>query len=346
MKAIIWKGINDVAYTEVPDPICRPGWVKIRVQAVGICATEIAMIKGDLHLAEPPHILGHEICGDIVELGHGCDQSLLSQRVVVETYVGCGDCEFCRSGRKHLCKAGEIGYPPYNGGNAQYVVVPQGCVRQIHDSISYDEGAIMEAVACPFGALKREAIKEGSSVLVQGAGVAGLAFVQSALALGAGKVYCTVRNDQKAAFVQKFGGEPIDLRKGNVYDQIMKLTGGNGVDVSVDALGNSDAVTSAIRCVKSGGKVILYGLQDANDSVSLPVNECITRQIQIAGHTGNESCWDEMIQFAADGQIDLKSMVSATFPLERYADALELLGSGNSSIIKVVMHPWKDIAFN
>lgn len=342
MKAIIWKGINTVAYADVPEPECRPGWVKIRVQAVGICATEVSMIRGMLDLAAPPHILGHEICGDVVEVGQGCDPALLNRRVVVETYVGCGSCEFCRSGRKHLCQAGEIGYPPYNGGNAQYVVVPEGCIRHIPDCISYDEGAIMEAVACPFGALTNEKIQKGATVLVQGAGIAGLAFLQAALALGAGKVFCTVRNDQKAAYVKQFGGCVIDLRKGDVQSQIMDLTDGLGVDYSIDAVGSGDAVATAINCVKSGGKVILYGLQNEDETVVLPVNQCITRQIQITGYTGNESCWDEMIAMTAEGKLNLKELVSAVFPLERYEDALELLGSGDSRIIKVVLHPWQN----
>lgn len=344
MKAIIWKGKNCVEYTEVPEPKCRPGWVKIKVMAVGVCATEVAMIRGDLSLAEPPHILGHEICGDVIELGEGCDGELLHKKVVVETYVGCGECEFCRTGRKHLCKAGEIGYPPYNGGNAQYVVVPQGCVRLLPKSISYDEGAIMEAVACPYGALISSKAGENATVLVQGAGIAGLAFLQTALLFGAKTVYCTVRNDIKAALVKKYGGQVIDLREGSVWEQISRHTNGVGVDFSIDAIGSAETVSSAIQCVKNGGKVILYGLQNEQEAVTLPVNECITRQITITGYTGNEKCWDSMIEMVAQGKLQLKEMVSEVFPMENYADALKLLGSGRSDIIKIVIHPWDLVA--
>ena len=340
MKAIIWKGINRIEYAEVPEPVCMPGWVKIRVMAVGICATEVALIEGGFKVATPPHILGHEICGDIVELGEGCDTSLKDKRVVVETYVGCGKCEFCRSGRKHLCTAGEIGYPPHNGGDAQYVTVPQTCIRLIPDNVSYDEGAIMEAVACPFGALHSTQVRPNDTVLIQGAGIAGLSFLQSALAFGAKRVLCTVRNDTEAALVKKYGGHPVDLRNGDMEKQIMALTDGMGADISIDAIGSAKTVGTAIECVKSGGKVILYGLPNENEIIPFPVTQCILRQIQITGYTGNEKCWDPMIAMVSQGRISIKELISAVYPLSHFEDALELLRSSRSDVIKVVLHPW------
>lgn len=341
MNAMIWKDINRLQFAQVPEPACKPGWVKLRVMAVGVCATEVALIEGRIHVAVPPHILGHEICGDITELGENCDPALLGKRAVVETYVGCGTCEFCRSGRKHLCAAGEIGYPPYNGGDAQYVVVPQGCIRLIPDSISYDEGAIMEAVACPFGALEQTHIQANDTVFIQGAGIAGLSFLQTARAFGAKKVLCTVRNDTKAALVEKFGGYPIDLRCGEVKAQVMKATDGMGADISIDAVGTANTVQTAVACAKSGGKVVLYGLPDAAEKIEFPVMECILRQLQIAGYTGNEKCWDAMISMVAQGKISLRELVSAAFPLSRFEDALALLHSGRPDVIKVVLHPWE-----
>ena len=344
MKAVIWKDLNTIEYTDVPEPSCRDGWVKIRVMAVGLCATEVALITGTFDGARPPHILGHEICGDIVELGQGCDASLLHKRVVVETYVGCGECEFCRTGRKHLCQAGEIGYPPYNGGDAQFVVVPQGCVRLIPDNVSYEEGAILEAVACPFGAMNWAGFHKGASILVQGTGVAGQSFIKTARALEAGKVFCTVRNDAKAAMVQKAGAQVIDLRLGDPVEQIMAATDGMGVDYSVDAVGSAKTIDTAIRCTKSGGQVILYGIPDKDETVTLPVTECILRQISITGYTGNEKCWDPLIRLVSEGKINVREMVSAQFPLSRFQDALDLLLSKRSDIIKVVLHPWEQDA--
>lgn len=342
MKAVIWKGLYDLEYREVPEPECKAGWVKIKVQAVGLCATEVHMISGKFEAAEPPHILGHEICGDIVAVGSGCNPESIGRRVVVETYVGCGECEFCKSGRKHLCSAGEIGYPPYAGGDAQYVVVPEGCIRFLQDNISYDEGAIMEAVACPFGAVVNAGLVQGQTVLVFGAGVAGLSFVQSALALGAKQVLCAVRNDAKAVLVKKFGGTVIDLRTQNLHEDVMAYTDGMGVDFAIDAAGNPATIAQCFENVKSGGKVMLYGIPSKDAVTELPVVDCILRQITVCGYTGNEKAWDLLIELVSEGKIRLKEMVSKTLPLSKFREAMDLLENGGPEIIKVVLHPWED----
>lgn len=342
MKAAVWKGIYDVEYTEVPEPVCRAGWVKIKVMAVGLCSTEVHMIAGKFDGGQPPHILGHEICGQIVELGDGCDPALLGKRVVVETYVGCGTCEFCRTGRKHLCSAGEIGYPPYAGGDAQYTIVPQGCVHEIPDSISYDEGAIMEAVACPFGTVLNSGLQMGQSVLVQGSGVAGLAFIQAARAAGAGKIFCTVRNPVRAAMAEQFGATVINVREEDLYERIMAETDGKGVDIAIDAAGAPQTIEQCFAVVKSAGLVVLYGIPDKDAVIPLPVTECILRQIRVCGYTGNEWGWDPLIRLVERGAISLKEMVSATMPLSKFADAVALVESRDPHIVKVVLHPWEE----
>ncbi len=341
MKAVVWKGLRDFAYTDIPEPVCRPGWVKIKVMAVGLCATEVHIIDGKFYGGEPPHVLGHEICGAVTEVGEGCPESLVGRRVVVETYVGCGKCEFCLSGRKHLCSAGEIGYPPYNGGHAQFVTVPEGCLRFIPDNVSWDEGAITEAVACPFGAVMQCSLKPGQTVFIQGSGVAGLSFIQAAKSFGAGKVFCTARNDVKAALVEKMGGEVVDLRKTDPVEYVRGRTGSLGADIAIDALGSAKTIEQCFSAVKSGGRVVLYGLPPAGEKVSLPVIDCILRQISVCGYTGNEKCWDPLIKEVSEGRFDLKSMVSAAFPMSRFGDALDLFHSGRSEIIKIVLHPWE-----
>ena len=155
MKAWIWKGVNDLELDgHYPDPQAKPGWVVLKVLSAGVCSTDVAIVTGQLDAGRPPAVLGHEICGEVVDVGDGVTAIRKGERVVVETFMACGWCLKCRSGNKHLCReAGEIGFPPHNGGYAEYVAVPQGCMRRVPDVMTDDEGAILEAAICPFGRL-------------------------------------------------------------------------------------------------------------------------------------------------------------------------------------------------
>ncbi|MDD3212837.1 MAG: alcohol dehydrogenase catalytic domain-containing protein, partial [Eubacteriales bacterium] len=145
MKAMVWQDYNRLVWADVPEPECGRGCVKIKVLSAGVCATDVHVITGSFAHGKPPHILGHEICGEIVETGVDTQKATVGDRVVVETAVGCGQCRYCRTGNKHLCASGgEIGFPPYAGGYAQYVVVPENCIRVIPAAIGNDAGGILE----------------------------------------------------------------------------------------------------------------------------------------------------------------------------------------------------------
>ncbi|MFQ9801910.1 MAG: zinc-dependent alcohol dehydrogenase [Clostridia bacterium] len=158
MKAVVWTGINTVEIQEVPIP--KPGQqqVLIQVKGAGLCSTDLHIMAGHLELAKPPHILGHEIAGIIVETGAGVDPALVGQRVVADTIVSCGTCEFCRRGQYEFCLHGERWDIPYNGGYAEYVVVPAVGIHRLPEEISFEEGAIIESIICPAGSCSSMAL--------------------------------------------------------------------------------------------------------------------------------------------------------------------------------------------
>ena len=118
MKAWVWEGTDNIRLDgHYPDPAAKPGWVVLKVRAAGVCSTDVSIVRGRFGAWNPPGVLCHEICGEVVELGVGAKGVKAGDRVVVETSVGCGICVKCRTGNKHLCpEAGEIGFPPFDGG--------------------------------------------------------------------------------------------------------------------------------------------------------------------------------------------------------------------------------------
>ena len=340
MKAIVWGNDGQLKLEEnYPYPECKDDWVVIKVISAGVCSTDLAIVNGDF--GPPPLIPGHEIAGVIDKVGSRVKSVKIGDRVVVETAVACGHCRECESGNKHLCKdSGEIGFPPYNGGYAEYVTVPENCIKHIPDNVSFDEAGIIEAALCPFGIIYRFGMKAGSTVLVQGNGVAGLSFLQTAKCFGASKIIMSVRREGGVEMAKHFGADVvINVQNEDLEERIMQETGGLGVDVSIDATGNSSAIEKAVKVTRSGGKVILYGIPDASAGMpEFPVREIILRQLTVLGGNCNQLAWEPLLSLVASGQFNIRDMITNVFPLEEAKEALKLAEKKPDGFIKSVLH--------
>ena len=342
MKAWVWKGVGELTLDErYPDPQAKPGWVVLKVRSAGVCSTDVAIIGGKFDAGSPPAVLGHEICGEIVEVGAGVTAAKVGERVVVETSVACGFCPKCRSGNKHLCKdAGEIGFPPFDGGYAEYVAVPQGCVRRMPEAMTDDQGAILEASICPFGRIYREGLRVGSSVLVQGAGVAGLAFIQAARLQGARKVIVAARNPRRLEQAKRFGADvAVNVKDEDLVSRVLEETGGEGVDLSIDAAGAPSTLDAAVKACAKGGKVVLYGIPPDDAPVQFPVKDLIFRQITVGGGTNNELAWTPLMDLVAAGRFNVADMVTHRFSFSELPEAVDLVGRHPDDLIKAVIRP-------
>ncbi|MFV0399222.1 MAG: zinc-binding dehydrogenase [Oscillospiraceae bacterium] len=342
MKAVVWVGRDKLDFREVPEPACLPGQVKIKVMSAGVCMTDVHIITGKFAAGEPPHILGHEIAGEVAEVGNGCGDIALGDRVVVETAIGCGICHHCRTANKHLCdRGGEIGYPPYQGGYAQYVCVPRGCVYKLPDNVGYDAAGIMEAVACPFGAVERVGMSMGSSVLIQGPGIAGLSFVQAARAHGAGKIIVTGTKPFRLEKARELGADvAIDVAKEDVASRVLDETAGEGADLSIDTVGSEASIRLAAELARKNGKVVLYGIPNGDATLTYPVQRMILNQLTVYGVTNNELIWQPLLTLLEKGTVRIDDMVTHRFPLRELRSAVDLLLERPEHLIKAVVHPW------
>ena len=341
VKAWLWKGVNQLEMVELPIPACPDGWVRIRVHGAGVCSTDVHILRGRFFNGSPPHVLGHEIAGEVVALGHKVPAEWLGKRVVVETAVGCGQCLHCRSGNKHLCDHGaEIGFPPYQGGYAEYTIAPWSCLHELPGGMTYDEAGILEAVACPVGAVQRIGMALGETVFIAGAGAAGLSFIQAAKAFHARKIIVSVRRDIRAKQAYEFGATTVvDIRRENLPERILEETGGEGVNLAIDAVGASGTIQDCVAACRKGGRVLLYGLPDENEAITIPVSLIIMRQLRLYGVTNNEMIWDPLLELVKDGTINISRMVTHTFGMEQLPQAMELVETHSDSLIKAVLHP-------
>ena len=210
MKAAVWSDYGKIEIKDVPIPEIGEDEVLLRVRAAGVCITDLHVYTGQFIYGRPPHILGHEICAEIVTMGSRVTGFKPGQRVVVETSIGCGKCVYCKSGQRHLCESmTEIGFTPNNGGYAQYLKAPANNLFAVPDALSDEEAAILESVVCPAGALMRWGVRFGETVVVYGVGPAGLAFIQTARALGAGRIIAVARNRRRLERSLRFGADEM-----------------------------------------------------------------------------------------------------------------------------------------
>lgn len=344
MKAAVWTDYHKIEIQEVPVPEIGPVEVLIKVHSAGVCATDLEVVTGRFRYGKPPHILGHEIAGEIVAVGSGVKTRKVGERVVIETSIGCGVCRECRSGNRHLCsQMEEIGTAPHQGGYAQYVKAPEENLVLIPDNVSYDEAGIVESVVCPVGGLMRLGVHFGETVLVYGVGPAGIAFIQGAKAMGAGKVIAVARNRTRLERAGKFGADLlIDSKEENVREKVMEYTGGKGADLVCEAAGSGATTRSAFDCVKRAGRVMLYGLPAEEQAREFSSLDIIMGQLEVYGILGNPHVWEPLLRLVSSGRINLKDMVDAVLPLSRLEEAFALMQDPVKKPVKIVVHPWDE----
>lgn len=343
MKAAVWIQYGEIKIMEVPTPAPQKGQVLLKVHSAGICATDLHVMQGHFAYGHPPHILGHEIAGEIAALGPEVTHWAVGDRVVVETSVGCGGCSFCRLGQRHLCPdLTEIGFTPHPGGYAQYTCVPADNLFKLPDAVGYDEAGIMEAVVCPVGALYRLGVRFGETVLVFGVGAAGISFIQGAKALGAGRVIAVARDRENLLRAKRFGAdEIINTGDGDVTDCVLRLTDGKGADLVCEAAGAKETVAWAVRSARKAGRVILYGLPDDRESIAFPVRDIILNQLEVHGAVGNPFVWEPLLQAMAAGTINVRDMITHRYPLAQLPQAFDDMRNKSVRVLKSVLHPWE-----
>lgn len=341
MKAAVWTEYGKIELQDVPRPVPGPGEVLLQVKAAGLCITDLHVYTGQFAYGAPPHILGHEFSGVVCELGPGVNPALLQQRVVAETSIGCGTCRFCLSGQRHLCPSmTEIGFTPNNGAYAEFMKVPAANLVCLPENVSFEEGAIIESVVCPVGSLMRNGVRFGETVAVFGVGPAGLAYIQGAKAMGAGKVIAIARNTQRLERAGHFGADVlINTQEQDVLQAILHETRGYGADLVCEAAGVPETIGQALRIARRAGRVILYGIPADADRIDFPVTHIITNQLEVHGTVGDVAVWEPLLEMVSSGRINLQDMITHRLPLQRIQEGFAILQSKQANPIKVVVLP-------
>lgn len=350
MHAIRLNAPNNFEYVEVPRPSPRDHEVLCRVEAVSICGTDPHIIKGDFPGVWPkkfPLIPGHEWSGVVVELGRDSEHFGFSvgDRVCGIANAGCGYCRMCREGRFTLCEnyGREEVHSMYGhisaGAYADFIAVNIKSIAKIPDTMSHETATLMDAMSIALHMVMRSGIEPGDSVLVNGAGAQGWMSILCARAMGAEQIFCS-GSGARLDFAASLGAIPIDYRKQDVVDTILKLTDGKGAKRVMECTGTEQGVNTACYAAAPGGAIAAVGFPA--QEVPIPVKRLVMNEISFHGSRANPGTLEKAIVLASRYQDELARMITHCFPLSQYAKAYETFTKRLDGALKVVLNPQID----
>jgi D-arabinose 1-dehydrogenase-like Zn-dependent alcohol dehydrogenase len=327
---------------ERPLPIPVGDEVVMRVGACGVCRTDLRIWAGTHPAVKRlPHILGHEVAGEVVEVGESGHREIIGKHALVYFYLSCGTCDFCRKGYENLCSdlRGVIGFTE-DGGYSEYIKVPASCLFFIPPAIPFVEAAIItDAIATPYRALTSKIrIQPGETLAVIGVGGLGIHALQIARAFGA-RVIAIDINEKALAVAREMGAEEtLHMAKDDPRERILELSGGKGIDAVADFVGKPQTQMLGLDVLKVAGRFVAIGYNPV-DPFHVNSQFLVSREIEIYGSRAcGRNDLKETIDLVSNGKV--KPFVGEAYPLADANVALEKLERGDL-VGRLVLVPGK-----
>ncbi|MEU7864181.1 zinc-dependent dehydrogenase [Nonomuraea sp. NPDC049141] len=334
MKVARFHAPGDIRVEDAPEPVAGPGELKIRVRNCSTCGTDVKIFKHGHHHIRPPRVMGHEIAGEVVGTG---------ERVQVIAAIPCGTCEECRRGRRTVCPNQEsMGYH-YDGGFAEYMVIPAKVravdgVNVIPPGVGFAEASVAEPLACVLNGQSLARVGAGDDVVVMGAGPIGCLHVRLARARGAARVFLVDVNAERLAMAADLV-RPDAVVDTDAVDQVLKLTGGRGADVVITAAASGAAQEQALRMAARQARISFFGgLPKDAPIIALDSNLVHYRELTIVGANGSSPAHNaEALRLIAEGLVPVADLITHRLPLSQVLDGIDLVSRG--AAIKVTIEP-------
>jgi L-iditol 2-dehydrogenase len=346
MRVARFYAPGDLRLEDAGEPAPGPDEVKIRVRQCSTCGTDVKIFNHGHHHLVPPRVIGHEVAGEVVEVGANVGGWSAGDRVQVIAAVPCGRCPDCRRGRMTVCpNQTSVGYH-YDGGFAEFLVVPHAVLavdglNRVPDGVSFAEASVAEPLACVVNGQELVGVGRGDDVVVVGAGPIGCLHVRLARAHGARRVFLVELNrsrlDMSAAAVGPDAA--ICASEVDVVDEVRKLTDGRGVDVVITAAASGAAQQDALQMAARSGRISFFGgLPKDKPTIQLDSNLVHYRELTIFGANGSSPAHNKRaLQLIASGQVPVHDLITHRLRLAQLHDAIELVASGQA--IKVTIEP-------
>jgi len=335
MKAAVLEGVNSIGLKEVPTPECPADGMLVRVRVCAVCGTDVKALRHGHRMVRPPIILGHELAGTIVQVGDEVHGYYDSERVTVASAVPCGSCRYCRRGQSTVCEnLLDIG-STWDGGFAEYLVVPgravrTGCVNKVPDGLSLAAAALTEPLACCLNAQEMLGVGVGDTVLIIGCGPIGCLNAMTARALGATRIIMANRSEPRLRLARLSGAdEYINTSEQDLKERVLESTDGRGADVVIVACASAEAQQRAVELAAPRGRINFFGgLPRGSSAIHFDSNRLHYLELTLVGNHGSTPYHNEKaLELIASGLVPAEKVITHRFKLDQIERAVSVAES-------------------
>lgn len=345
MKAVVYYGENDLRYEEREFPQVHSGDVLVKVKACSLCGSDLRTIRHGHSSIKEPRVLGHETVGIIEKVGKGVTGYQIGDRVAVTPGIGCGSCAYCLAERQNMCYSRKTISQHYDGGFAEYVLVPSGAVKagnlnKIPEGVGFIEASLAEPLACVLNGQEDLKIVPGDTVAVIGAGPIGILHGMAARSAGADRIILINRSSGRLETARQFGFDAyVDLSQRDGVEAVLDLTKGRGVDDVIVAAGSKEALLLGIKITAKTGKICMFaGLPKNSPEISIDINDLHYRQVALHGAFSSAPRHNAMaLEMIGSGRLKPQRIITHLVSLEKMMEGVSI-AEGRSGL-RVVVSP-------
>lgn len=341
MRAGYMPAIRQAEFRDdMPEPMIeKADDVKIKVVNCGICGSEVHAYHGLHPFRIPPIVSGHEVAGDVVEVGPGVTRFKVGDRVTVEPHYGCGHCWYCGHGLYNVCPDKKVlGAGGWSGGLGEYIVTPEQTVVKLPDTLSYEEGALIEPVANGMYAVRHSNITPETNIVVIGCGPIGIGDFLCARLWNPKSILMVDVSDFNLQKAVEMGATlTCNSRRENLAGRVMELTDGVGADLVFLAFGDAPTIQQAFEITRRGGQIAQHALM--KDGIAFPYR--VHQQHELDFKAYNMYTFEDFELIARaihEGKMDLSHFVTQRYPIEQFPEAIEMADKRPEPVLKVMMH--------
>ncbi len=327
-----------IEFREVPVPDITENQVLVKIRNIGICGSDIHVYHGEHPFTSYPVTQGHEVSGEIVELGGKVVGLVVGQKVTIQPQVVCGECYPCRHGKYNLCESLKVMGFQTTGTASHYFAVDQQKVTPLPDSMSFEEGAMMEPLAVAVHAIRQAGDVAGLNIIVLGAGPIGNLVAQTAKGMGAKGVMITDISDLRLKLAKDCGIDfCVNTKAENLKDAILNAFGPDKADIIYDCAGNNTTMGQAIQYARKGSTIILVAVFAGMATVDLALANDHELDIKSTMMYRNEDYIDA-IRLVNEKKIQLRPLISKTFAFGEYLEAYHYIEANRETTMKVIIN--------